>query len=199
MRLWEFTDCVGQIFPRVNAATQRAIVGWLERSKCCRTCPRICLKLLRGLATVYRACELCADGQTESTAAFISRFFQLCLRAVCSPAATPETPSNPGHGNTTRTTSNIQALQNAQVSDSVLGSQSIATDTSMPSNKLLDSMHTPLIGSHDASYWCVYVVCHFRQAPLTFASSSRRESIFPGLSTDWSWLDQSLEEGLRPS
>jgi hypothetical protein len=37
-------------------------------------------------AAVYRACELASDGKADSTAAFISRFFRLCLRTVCSPA-----------------------------------------------------------------------------------------------------------------
>lgn len=80
-----------KIFPKVYPATQKAIVGWMER--------------------IYRACELCADGQTESTAAFISRFFRLCLRAVCTPNTSPED----GNANSARQANNMQSTQNTQV------------------------------------------------------------------------------------
>ncbi|ORY90308.1 hypothetical protein BCR35DRAFT_299935 [Leucosporidium creatinivorum] len=128
-----------KIFSKVYPANQRAIVGWMER--------------------IYRACESSTDGHAESTAGFISRFFQLCLRAVCSPATTPETGAS---------TSNAVAQ----------GTTTFALPSTSQSmmNHSFDPTPAPLIGVDDASYW---------------------ESLFPGLSTDWSWLDQSLEDSMR--
>jgi hypothetical protein len=40
---------------------------------------------------VYRACELASDGRADSTAAFISRIFRLCLRSVCAPSSSTTT------------------------------------------------------------------------------------------------------------
>ncbi|PWN36981.1 uncharacterized protein FA14DRAFT_152397 [Meira miltonrushii] len=100
-----------KIFNDVHPATQKAIVGWLER--------------------IYQACELCADGQTDSTAAFISRFFQLCLRAVCSPA--PNVPET-----TSVNTQSADLLQNAPLNQSL---------------PWLHGSQTPSNLFHDASYW----------------------------------------------
>ncbi|GAA5869790.1 hypothetical protein JCM8547_005843 [Rhodosporidiobolus lusitaniae] len=58
------------IFSKVYPTNQRAMLGWMER--------------------IYRACELHSDGRADSTAAYICRFFQSCIRIVCSPTTTPE-------------------------------------------------------------------------------------------------------------
>lgn len=117
---------------------------------------------------IYRACEMGADGQTESTAAFISRFFQLCLRAVCTPAATPapEGPNNAGN----------------QVVCSNNNYQPTQSGTQTP-YQMIDPMQGPLIGFHDASYWCVHSFALRLLVLLLHADSLLRTQgvYFPGI------------------
>lgn len=47
---------------------------------------------------MYQACEGAKEGKEDSTAGFISRFIQICLRVVCSqptPTVTPGLPAVP--------------------------------------------------------------------------------------------------------
>lgn len=110
--------------------------------------------------TVYRACESSTDGHAESTAGFISRFFQLCLRAVCTP---PTAPASPTAATTALgTDAAFSFSQSSQVRLTSLAfaprkkeaSKLMAALQSMIHNSF-DPTPAPLIGFDDASYWWV--------------------------------------------
>lgn len=121
-----------KIFNDVHPATQKSIVGWLER--------------------IYQACELCADGQTESTAAFISRFFQLCLRAVCSPSLpnVPETTSV----NNTQSTDLLQNVSLNQVSDTYTSLKGVSSIDQVIYSLFLGSMDP----KHPQTYFMMLLI-----------------------------------------
>ncbi|GAA6019115.1 hypothetical protein JCM10207_006547 [Rhodosporidiobolus poonsookiae] len=123
--------CV-KIFPKVLPHDQRSILGWLER--------------------VYRACEHCAEGGAESTQGFIFRFFQACIRVVCSPTTTPES---------------------AAAAATAAGVASMPPPPPQPALPASDQSQSLAMVNTDSTYW---------------------ESLIPGLSNDWSWLDTSLDD-----
>ncbi|GAA6043175.1 hypothetical protein JCM8097_008709 [Rhodosporidiobolus ruineniae] len=127
--------CV-KIFPKIYPANQRAVLNWMER--------------------VYRACELSSDGRADSTGAFICRFFQACIRVVCSPTSSPEAAA--------------AAAMSAGVA-AIPPPPSNQQQQNQPPSAQVVPMETL-----DSSYW---------------------ESLLPGLSTDWSWLDQPLDDLMR--
>ncbi|BGP45734.1 hypothetical protein JCM10450v2_001564 [Rhodotorula kratochvilovae] len=134
--------CV-KIFEKVYPANQRAILGWMER--------------------IYRACELSpggggADSTSTSTAAFICRFFQSCIRTLCSPNTTPESAA-----------AAAAAAGVASMPPPPAEQAQRASAAGLP-------QPLPAIESVDTSYW---------------------ESLFPGMTTDWSWLDQPLDDLMR--
>ncbi|GAA6037626.1 hypothetical protein JCM8097_006149 [Rhodosporidiobolus ruineniae] len=164
--MYSFGEHFVKIFNKVYPSNQTSILSWMER--------------------LYQACESAAEGNAQSTAAYISRFFQLCIRSVCSPsssaanaavaagvAAMPPPPS------TSAGPSNAAQILTAPSGANGSATDLLASAASGQANyEALDStlslLH-PIPG--DASYW---------------------GSLFPGQTmSDWSWLDQPLDDIMR--
>ncbi|CEQ42613.1 SPOSA6832_04455, partial [Sporobolomyces salmonicolor] len=74
-----------QLFPRAYPANQATIISYVERGTLSLHRHRSFILFLTVflLCTVYRACELAAEGKEDSTPAFVSRFYQTTLRVIC--------------------------------------------------------------------------------------------------------------------
>ncbi|GAA5913502.1 hypothetical protein JCM6882_002380 [Rhodosporidiobolus microsporus] len=164
--LFSYGEFAVKIFNKVYPHNQTAILSWMER--------------------IYRACESASQGKEDSTAAFISRFFQLCIRTVCAPpqatdpaaaaiaagvAAVP--PPHPSSQPPTSAAPPTIASLTGQMVDS-----SLPTPTGSSLGPLDPALSTYNSMGLDANYW---------------------ESLFPGHSTDWSWLGEgNIDELMRP-
>ncbi|BGP51672.1 hypothetical protein JCM10450v2_007622 [Rhodotorula kratochvilovae] len=153
-----------KIFNKVYPTNQTQILSWMER--------------------VYQACELASEGKDDSVAAFMSRFFKLGIRVLCSPAVAPAA-EQPVAFSAAQAQAALAALQ-APAVPLVPTSQA----TSMPLLPPAPPSPAPLAAA---------------SSPLpeafTFSQSMGDdrlfwESLFPGQASDWSWLDQQPGEDL---
>ncbi|GAA5863595.1 hypothetical protein JCM3774_006542 [Rhodotorula dairenensis] len=168
--MFQFGEFLAKIAPKVYPSNQTSIISWLER--------------------IYQTCEGAKEGKEDSTAAFISRFIQICLRVVCSqptPTMTPAPPVAPppraevslSHGSQ----SHPRSTQTSPASGlSALAPQPSPVEPSTgPATTPIPPLADPFDPSHslaqtlggDTTYW---------------------ESLFPGQASDWSWLDRPLDE-----
>ncbi|GAA5821093.1 hypothetical protein JCM11251_001958 [Rhodosporidiobolus azoricus] len=159
--LFAFGEFAVKIFNKVYPHNQTSILSWMER--------------------IYRACESASHGKDDSTAAFISRFFQLCIRTVCAPPA-GEPSAGAGLAAVTPDSSLSQPPPTS-TSSALLATltgtgmySSLPTPTGSALGTLDPTLSTFSSMGLDANYW---------------------ESLFPGHSSDWSWLDQPTEDLMR--
>ncbi|GAA6040111.1 hypothetical protein JCM8097_002033 [Rhodosporidiobolus ruineniae] len=154
--MFSLGEAVVKLFHRVGPSNQTLMLDWLQR--------------------VYTACETAAMGDSDSTSAFISRFYQLAIRVVCLPSGSATntagaTPTALAGGAAIVPPPPPQPQPPAEAAvqaPPMLAPQSASSLP--PSMPLFDSLD-PSFSFADASYW---------------------DSLFPGQSTDWSWLDQPL-------
>ncbi|GAA5864126.1 hypothetical protein JCM8547_005144 [Rhodosporidiobolus lusitaniae] len=167
LTLYAFGEFSVKVFSKVYPVNQKSILMWLER--------------------IYLASEAASEGRADSTAAFISRFFQMCIRSICAPststAADPTAtaiaagvaalpPPPPGLNGVTATTI-------APPPPSSEAGAEVPIPASAPPSGSLEPFLANLstMDVTDASYW---------------------ESLFPGQTeTDWSWLSQPLDDLVR--
>ncbi|GAA5998910.1 fungal specific transcription factor domain-containing protein [Rhodotorula paludigena] len=211
--------CV-KIFPKVYPSNQTTILEFLER--------------------IYQACEVAAEGKEDSVAAFISRFFKLSIRVLCSPAPSAQMSTAYDHQNQAQQQQQQsaqsglpQSLVDASPFSPAPGVSSALASTSLAPASLqsmalpgLDSpvMSVPppdpvrLLSSPTSSHAVARAsltsrgmfprlqgVAAFEPIDVgnTFASSMGDdrffwESMFPGQASDWSWLDQPIEDLVVP-
>ncbi|KPV73422.1 uncharacterized protein RHOBADRAFT_55167 [Rhodotorula graminis WP1] len=153
-----------KIFHRVYPSNQTQILTWMER--------------------VYQACELATEGKEDSVAAFMSRFFKLGIRVLCSP------PPPTAHADSAPFSSLGSPAPGltAPLHPPVVPAPSTSTALAPP--RLLPVPPTPVaLGASsplpDGSY------------TFSEAMGDDRlfwESLFPGQASDWSWLDQAPGE-----
>ncbi|GAA5993222.1 hypothetical protein JCM10908_004516 [Rhodotorula pacifica] len=169
--MFQFGEFLAKIAPKVYPSNQTSIISWLER--------------------VYQACEGAKEGKEDSTAAFISRFIQICLRVVCSqptptavlapPVAPPPRAGSSFTGSSNAHSSNADLQTSPALSSSALPPQPSPAPAETLSHLPTPAFADPFDPSHslaqtlggDTTYW---------------------ESLFPGQSSDWSWLDRPLDE-----
>ncbi|GAA5969175.1 hypothetical protein JCM8115_004307 [Rhodotorula mucilaginosa] len=163
--MFQFGEFLVKIAPKVYPSNQTSIISWLER--------------------VYQACESAKEGKEDSTAAFISRFIQICLRVVCSqptPTSTPAPPVAPppraessfSHGTGAQTLQASPAATSTALPPQLSPGETLSLPAQLDVADLFDPSHSlaQTLGG-DTTYW---------------------ESLFPGQASDWSWLDRPLDE-----
>ncbi|GAA5988112.1 hypothetical protein JCM11641_000907 [Rhodosporidiobolus odoratus] len=169
--MFSFGEFLVKLFRAVYPSNQTSMLEWMER--------------------IYRACESASGGDKSSTAAFISRFFQLAIRVVCTPSAASAADSTGGPASSAShaTASSTAAASGAailppppalaQAAGSSLPAAAdvpVSSTLPLPTPAALDPLSTLSFGNsmgEDANYW---------------------ESLFPGQATDWSWLDAPLDD-----
>ena len=180
----------------------------------------------RSPPAVYQACELATDGREDSVAAFMSRFFKLGIRVLCSPppptahadSAPFSSLGGPAAGMTaplhppvvpappTSAALAVPALPSAPVRPALRLERAERRLTPHRALAAYACRHRRLFSSarrqlhvlrgHGRrpallvrpSSLCPSLVRR-RRARLTRSHLARRESLFPGQATDWSWLD----------
>ncbi|BGP57448.1 hypothetical protein JCM8202v2_005092 [Rhodotorula sphaerocarpa] len=193
--MFQFGEFLAKIWPKVYPSNQTSIISWLER--------------------VYQACEAAKEGKEDSTAAFISRFIQLCLRVVCSrPTETPAPPVAPPPPRDTEGGSRRSHSVSASANGSGQGQwspagtaaslQTPAASTSVPvaAAAAAGGPPTSLNPSHSTE---PLVFGGSVATPQGFADpfdptislaqtlggdTAYWESLFPGQASEWSWLDR---------
>ncbi|POY75459.1 hypothetical protein BMF94_1361 [Rhodotorula taiwanensis] len=179
--MFQYGEFLAKIFPKVYPSNQTSIISWLER--------------------VYQACESAKEGKEDSTAAFISRFIQLCLRVVCSqptPTSTPAPPVAPPP----RRNSSYQAASTQMQTSPASTASSLPTHAPEPQqayqpqqpqqNDALSfsaaQAPTPAPGFADPFDPSASL------AQTLGGDTAYWESLFPGQTSDWSWLDRPVDE-----
>ena len=163
-----------QIAPKVYPSNQTSIISWLERGLFARNW--LILKRHQAdenvIRLVYQACESAKEGKEDSTAAFISRFIQICLRVVCSqptPTSTPAPPVAPppraessfSHGTGAQTLQASPAATSTALPPQLSPGETLSLPAQLDVADLFDPSHSlaQTLGG-DTTYW--YVSASFR-------------------------------------
>ncbi|GAA5903357.1 hypothetical protein JCM8208_001897 [Rhodotorula glutinis] len=148
-----------KIFHRVYPSNQTQILSWMER--------------------VYQACELATEGREDSVAAFMSRFFKLGIRVLCSP------PPPTAHADSAAFSS---------LGGPAPGLTAPLHPPVVPAPSTSTALAPPALPSAPPTPFALAASSPLPDGSYTFSEAMGDdrlfwESLFPGQASDWSWLD----------
>ncbi|BGP37407.1 hypothetical protein JCM10450v2_001317 [Rhodotorula kratochvilovae] len=148
VRMFSAGECLGKVFPQVSKTLQTTLVNFITR--------------------IYVACSRAKDGNDESAAAFLARFYKAILHALHPSGVPPTRPPSPRPGDALAGLGGMSAFANVNPFEQLGGMESeIFTD--------LDSLVADL--NRDNTYW----------DSLNAAQTN----------SSWAWLDQVLLQPLE--